>query len=219
MKFSAEFERDYNFYLENKDQFNFSGSDAKKTYGIQLPGETGTFAIPYSEQGKSAKICFHKLDGAGKKVPCSEPNLLIEILTCKASLNLNIKTWAQSRAEYTLSKEELSGMMIEMKAPEWVFKAVENQKDKIIKDWVRTQKYKEHPFYADAIYRNGMDDYIENEVEVSDTLDPNLPVEQMTKDSLVEAGISESKAEFMVAVANGEIDGGCVVKNEQEDGK
>jgi hypothetical protein len=218
MKFSNEFERDYNFYLENKDVFTFSGSDAKKTYGIQLPGEKGTFAIPYSEQGKSAKICFHKLDGAGKKVPCSEPQLLIEILTCKGSLNLNIKTWAQSRSEYTLSKGELSEMMISLKAPEWVFKAVENQKDKIIKDWIKTKKYLEHSFYAEAVasvlLENDTDD-----IEILDEPDPNFPVEQMTKESLMAVGVSESKAEFMMAVANGEIDGSCVVKNEEENGK
>lgn len=129
--FSPSFERDYAFYLNNKEVFNFCGSDVKKDFGIQLPGEEGEFAIPYSETGKPAKICFHKLDGAGKKVPCSEPQLLIEILRCKGSVNLNIKMWAEGRAEGTLPLYELEELIKIYNAPEWVFKSVETQKARI----------------------------------------------------------------------------------------
>src|SRR5689334_1468340 len=113
--FSPQFERDYTFYLSNKDHFTFAGSDIKKDYGIQFPGEPEPiekdedgiekpipFPISYSSTGKSAKVCFFQLDSTGKCKSCSEPQLLMEILRCKASINLQIKTWAQSRAEYTL---------------------------------------------------------------------------------------------------------------------
>jgi hypothetical protein len=152
--FSPQFERDYTFYLSNKDEFTFAGTDTKKDYGIQFPGEpepiekdedgkdvTVKFPIPYSPTGKSAKVCFYQLDSEGKCKPCSEPQLLVEILRCKASVNLNIKTWAQSRAEFTLSKFELLEYLEQCKAPEWVFRAIENQKLKILKEWASEKKY------------------------------------------------------------------------------
>src|SRR5260221_9799710 len=114
--FSPQFERDYTFYLSNKDNFTFAGSDLKFQYGIQFPGEPEPiekdedgkdnvvpFAIPYSPTGKSAKVCFYQLDSEGRCKPCAEPQLLAEILTCKAAINLQIKIWSQSRAEYSLS--------------------------------------------------------------------------------------------------------------------
>lgn len=152
--FSPQFERDYTFYLSNKDVFTFAGSDLKKDYGVQFPGEpepiekdddgkdiTVPFPISYSPTGKSAKVCFYQLDSEGRCKPCAEPQLLVEILTCKAAINLQIKIWAQSRAEYTLSKFELLEYLEHYKAPEWVFKAIENQKLKILKEWASEKKY------------------------------------------------------------------------------
>ena len=149
--FSPQFERDYTFYLSNKDNFTFAGSDLKIQYGIQFPGEPEPvdkdgFAIPYSPTGKPAKVCFYQLDSEGKCKPCAEPELLVQILTCKAAINLQIKTWAQSRAEYSLSKFELLEYLEHYKAPEWVFKAIENQKLKILKEWAAEKKY-EADFY------------------------------------------------------------------------
>lgn len=152
--FSPQFERDYTFYLSNKNNFTFAGSDLKKDYGIQFPGEPDLtekddegndivvpFPIPYLPTGKSAKVCFYQLDSEGRCKPCAEPQLLVEILTCKAAINLQIKIWAQSRAEYTLSKFELQEYLDYYKAPEWVFKAIENQKLKILKEWAAEKKY------------------------------------------------------------------------------
>lgn len=152
--FSPQFERDYTFYLSNKDHFVFAGSDIKKDYGIQFPGEpeliekdengiekSVPFPISYSPTGKSAKVCFFQLDSTGKCKSCSEPQLLMEILRCKASINLQIKTWAQSRAEWTLSKFELLEYLEYYQAPEWVLKAIENQKLKILKEWAAEKKY------------------------------------------------------------------------------
>ena len=160
--FSPNFERDYTFYLSHKDTFTFAGTDVKKDYGIQYPGEPEPmevdddgvlkplpFTVPYSPTGKSAKVCFYQLDSEGACKPCAEPELLVEILRCKASVNLNIKIWAQSRAEYTLSKEELQEYMEHYQAPDWVFKAIENQKLKILREWAAEKKY-EQGFYKKA---------------------------------------------------------------------
>lgn len=50
------------------------------------------------------------------------------------------------------------------------------------------------------------------EFEFLDEPDPTMPVIKMTYEYLIEMGYSESKAEFMMAIASGEIDGGCIVK-------
>src|SRR5580698_5521857 len=112
-----EFERDYQFYFENRYRFTFAGSDIKSL--VQYPREaestslddegnmvTIPFSFPYSELGKTAKHCFYKADSEGKKLPCSEPELLVELLTCKAGVNLQIKMWAEGRADCTLSLAE-----------------------------------------------------------------------------------------------------------------
>lgn len=159
--FSPQFERDYFFYLSNKDKFNFGGSDVKADFGIQYQGEPDQvvqdggkdlivpFRIPFSVVGESAKTCFFQLDSNGKSVPCLEPVLLVEILRCKSSINLNIKIWAQSRAEYTLSKGEIQEYMKEINAPDWVFKAIENQKQRILDNWISDKKY-QSKFYCQA---------------------------------------------------------------------
>jgi hypothetical protein len=142
-KFTPQFERDYNFYVLNKNNFTFAGSDIAAAYNIE-----------YSEKGKTAKECFHKLDSEGKKLPCCEKDLLIEILTCKAAVNMQIKLWAQSRAEYTLSLIELQEYMEHYQCPDWVLKAIEAQKTKLIKESVSEGKHKQHKFYWDALAFN-----------------------------------------------------------------
>jgi hypothetical protein len=155
-KFNPNFERDYAFYLNNRAVFSFAGTDTKKDYRIQFPGEPDEFAdgerwaIPYMPNGKDAKHCFYYLDSEGKKFPCCEPELLNQLLTCKASVNLHIKMWAEGRAEYVLSLVELKEYMNEYKCPEWVFRAVENQKIKLLKQWGAEKKYNEHVFYRQA---------------------------------------------------------------------
>jgi hypothetical protein len=143
-KYTVSFEKDYSFYFLQRHVFTFAGSDIRASNP----------SLVYNENGKTAKECFHKLDSEGKLLPCSEPDLLIELLTCKAAVNLQIKTWAQSRAEYTLSLFELQEMMEYYQCPEWVLRAVESQKDRILKEIVATGKYKQHPFYALALAYN-----------------------------------------------------------------
>jgi len=181
--FSPQFERDYTFYLSNKDNFTFAGSDLKLQYRIQFPGEPEPigkdeggkdinvpFSIPYSATGKTAKVCFYSLDSEGKCKPCAEPQLLVEILTCKAAINLQIKIWSQSRAEYTLSKIELQEYLDHYQAPEWVFKAIENQKLKILKEWSAEKLYKSD--YYKRAYELHMGEFLEEMRGSGVILDP-----------------------------------------------
>lgn len=155
-KFSPQFERDYDFYFSHKNRFTFSGGDAKTR--VQYPGEpepilideeTGEkisvpFEVPYSSAGQSAKKCFHDLDSRGKCKSCSEPQLLVELLNCKASINFHIKLWAEGRAEYSTSLQELQKMMEHYQAPDWVLKAVEKQKTKLLKERGQTGLLDKH---------------------------------------------------------------------------
>lgn len=84
MKYSKNFERDYSWYLKYKDIFTFSGSPRKKI-----------------EQGDkySAKEVFYLYDSQGKLNPCTEPELLQQILLCKESINFQVKQWSEDRAK------------------------------------------------------------------------------------------------------------------------
>ncbi len=96
MKYSKGFERDYTFYLQNIDNFVFCGTV-----------EPSFVAIPDSN-GKSAKECFMRIDSNGVNLPCNEPELLNRLLLCKASINFQIKQWAEGRSDGTLPLMEFS---------------------------------------------------------------------------------------------------------------
>lgn len=134
MKYSKENERDYNFYFNNRSHFIFAGTFEPKHKAI------------FSETGVDAKQAFFSIDNNGKNIPTREPELLNELLLCKASVNFNIKMWAESRADGTLplilfskrkvrelyNNDDDCGMDIETEfnLPSWVIEAVENQKGK-----------------------------------------------------------------------------------------
>ena len=142
-KYSANFERDYDFYLTNKNKFTFCGTITPKHKAI------------FDPNGKSAKEVFYSIDSSGKNHPTKEPGLLDELLLCKAGVNFQIKQWAEGRVDGTLPLYELTGdgqvlnwlekdgeviavsggnIREEFNLPEWVIKAVENQKEKILKN-------------------------------------------------------------------------------------
>jgi hypothetical protein len=121
IRYSPAFNRDWDFYYNQRHQFTFAGCNIEIQYNFES-----------SEQGKTAKECFFYLDSQGKKFSCSEFKLLIEILTCKAALNLQIEIWSQSRAEGTLPLFELQEYMEYFQCPDWVLKAIENQRLKIL---------------------------------------------------------------------------------------
>lgn len=96
-KYSENFERDYKFYLENIKNFTFCGT--------LNPSHK---AIP-DKNGKTAKEAFFLIDSTGKNNPTCEPDLLNQLLLCKASVNFHIKQWAEGRAEGTLPFCEFAG--------------------------------------------------------------------------------------------------------------
>jgi hypothetical protein len=151
-KLSSQFIRDYEFYFSNKDKITFSGTNIKKDFLIQFPndppdlgkdedGKTIFWKIPYNINGFSAKMCFYSLDSIGKYEKCSEPELLVQLLNCKMAVNLQIKMWAEGRADGTLCLIELEQYCAFYNSPEWVLRAVENQKVKILKQWANEGKY------------------------------------------------------------------------------
>ncbi|MEH2086127.1 hypothetical protein [Nostoc sp.] len=108
MKYSPQFERDYQFYLKNAEKFNFAPYQP---------------IVEVSDTGKDAKHCFWRLDSTGKLLPCSEPELLRSLLICKKSLGFHLKMWAEGFEEMG---EEVDYYMSEfISPPKWVRVALE----------------------------------------------------------------------------------------------
>jgi hypothetical protein len=144
MKYTENYQRDYEFYLGNRHVFNFSGKTE--------------ITLIADKNGKTAKEVFYMIDTHGKNASCCEPELLSELLKCKASVNLHIKMWAEDRANGRLTGYEFFGdgetleweekivdgeravtpikkqsIAKELDLPEWVIKAVELQKINLMK--------------------------------------------------------------------------------------
>lgn len=118
MKYSKNFERDYDFYLNNKDIFNFCGAPTKYQ------------AMP-DEEGYTAKECLLSIDSRGKNISCCEPELLNQLLLCKASINFHIKMWADGVGRGVLLKQDLMEIQQDYNCPDWVINAIENQCKKL----------------------------------------------------------------------------------------
>ena len=118
-KYSLNFERDYNWYLNHKDIFTFSGSVDRKNY---------------LEGNKSVKECFYIYDSQGKLEGCEDNDLLKKIFKCKESINFQIKEWSIGRADATLPKIEFEKVIKEYDLLDWMIDAVERQKIKHYKD-------------------------------------------------------------------------------------
>lgn len=109
------------------DDFIFTGSSPAKYW------------YPYAKDGMPALEAFHLIESRGfpKRLAVSEPEKLQKLLRTKAAINMQIKLWAEGRADGTLPKDELRSILEEYKAPQWVFEAVENQKYKYYEQSVR----------------------------------------------------------------------------------
>jgi hypothetical protein len=116
MKYSKNFERDYNWYLKYKDIFTFDGSP-NRLLNIDL------------ENGYNAKHCFYILDSTGKLLSTNEPRLLSELLKCKGSINFHIKMWVEGIAE---GISNINEFIEEFELLDWMIKAIENQLKKKI---------------------------------------------------------------------------------------
>lgn len=117
MKYSKNFDRDWNWYVKYKGKFTFSGSLNREL-------------ILDMDEGKSAKECFFILDSQGKLKPTNEPELLSKVIKCKESINFQIKEYAQDRAKGYLPKIEFDKIVKEFELLDWMIKAVEQQKHK-----------------------------------------------------------------------------------------
>lgn len=93
MKFSENFEKDWDFYNINKDKFNFCGEDVDYTPDSSL-------------KIVSPKEAFFIFDSTGKKHPTTDKNLLIGVIKCKKSINFHIKMWAEGYNEYFYGIDE-----------------------------------------------------------------------------------------------------------------
>lgn len=109
MKYSRAFERDYAFYHQNVDSFDFAG----KIVPMPLA----------DKRGLSAKRCFFMFDSTGELLPCREPELLRRLFVCKASVNLNIRLWMKGLMQEVLFPAELESMLAEYDAPRWLYDA------------------------------------------------------------------------------------------------
>ncbi len=108
-KYSQNFERDYNFYLQNAHKFSFA------------PFQPVVLA---SEHGHDAKYCFWKWDSTGKVLPCREPELLSELMICKKSIGFHLKMWAEGFDDFC---EPINYYLAEfIDPPDWVVRALTN---------------------------------------------------------------------------------------------
>lgn len=105
MKFSIRFDRDYNFYLNHIKVWDFCGTLNPK------------FTAVSSDKGLTAKECFYYIESNGINKPCNEPELLNKLLLTKASINFQIKEWAQGRSDGTLALPELSKRLTRLNYP------------------------------------------------------------------------------------------------------
>lgn len=87
-------------------------------------------ATAFAPSGVSAMECWFAKDAHGKTLPCREPELLDKVLRGKASVNLQVKLWAEDVANgKLLPQAELVEYVHGW--PEWVLRAVMAQAGKI----------------------------------------------------------------------------------------
>lgn len=90
MIYSENFNRDFYWYLKNRNEFTFDGRLQRD--------------IQYSRNGIDGKKAFFLFDSKGKLVPTKHPNILRTLLKVKGSINLHIKMWKEDRYNGCLPK-------------------------------------------------------------------------------------------------------------------
>ncbi len=118
MKYKPAFERDYLFYYQNRHRFKFAG--------CLIP------QVPCQSDGVDAKKAFWNFDSKGKLLPCREPELFAEIMSCKKSINLHLIMWAEGYQDCLISVSELMESFID--PPTWVKEALIKQIEKVRKN-------------------------------------------------------------------------------------
>jgi hypothetical protein len=118
IKFSKEFNRDWEFYFTNRpikevrDKFNFCGSAV-------------TWEVDSTKEVVSAKEAFYLFDSTGVRYPTNELDDLLGVLMFKKSLNFHIKMWVEG---YDDCLQGINVYLSEfINPPEWVKEAFRNQ--------------------------------------------------------------------------------------------
>lgn len=116
MKYSQNFDRDWDFYTKNIGKFTFWGGDH-----IHEP--------KFDDNGLDAKAYFHKLDSQGlkkvEKLSCKEPALVSEVLRFKKGLNFHIKQWVEGYDDMLMGIGDYMAEFID--PPDWVAESLINQ--------------------------------------------------------------------------------------------
>lgn len=117
-----EFKEMTQWLLTVSDDFTFTGS-------------TSTYEYLQSKEGLTPLQAFYIIEtnGYGSKFTTTDTEQLKRLLRTKAAINMQIKLWAEGRADGTLPLPELEEVLKEYNAPTWVFDAIENQKFKYYK--------------------------------------------------------------------------------------
>lgn len=147
MKYSKRFDETYAFYLKNVAVFNFCGTLNPKFEAIK------------SDNGKSAKECFFFIESEGKNKPCCEPELLNQLLLTKASVNFQIKEWAQGRADGTLPLLDFSKRLALIGRPMRYIKSI--LKDNKVLEWINNEPV----YYRDIQKQYGLPEWVITAVE------------------------------------------------------
>lgn len=132
MRYSSSFQRDWEFYLRSREVFTFCGK----------PDSEILEKIKPDPNGSTAKECFLYLDGRGEVKPCSEPELLFQVLKTKAAVNWQVKQWAEMLLGGVLFPSELVECRDDYGLPKWVVEAVLNQSRKLgwPEPWIKYTK-------------------------------------------------------------------------------
>lgn len=111
IKVSASAEAEFNFY---------SRTD------LDMIGHSVGHSFDYDPEGHSALECWWYKDTHGKTIPCRDPLALGKAVRGKASVNLQVRMWAQDVADHALlGQRELLDYTHGW--PSWVLLAVLNQ--------------------------------------------------------------------------------------------
>lgn len=165
-KYSIGFERDYNFYLKSIGVFDFCGTAVPRFIGAlgTMPTKEAFYRVDSGEKIYVVEERLNKLNMIENVnvVYCDDPELFNKLLLTKASVNFQIKQWAEAIAEGTMLLFELSNNLCDKQSgetgvypmvlewvdkepvyyndfemlyglPEWVVTAVWNQKNKFYK--------------------------------------------------------------------------------------
>ena len=125
-KYTANFERDFRWYLSMRHFFNFDGN-------LDYFNKKGKKIVQYDKNGVSGKEAFFQWDTYGEIKSTKHPNIFYALLKTKGSCNLHIKMYAEDRANCNFNFIEFRALCIKFKAPYWFREAVENQKIKFYK--------------------------------------------------------------------------------------